>query len=403
VSLLDDLRADPNPVADDYRLARVGERLLLTGHSHQAWPDVAAGAVADGVRAALELLDEKWERAFAQADRVRAGYRTWLHDPGAELALGSSTHELVLRMLSSLDLRARPRIVTTDGEFHTLRRQLRRLAEAGLEVVRVPAAPAGTLAARLAEAVDDRTAAVMVSAVLFETAAVVPRLDAVAAAAAARGAELLVDVYHALGPVPFDVGAAGLRDAWVVGGGYKYLQLGEGACFLRVPAHAQRLRPVITGWFAEFAALADEQEAGRVAYGSGAARFAGSTYDPLSHDRAAAVLDRFAARGWDPPTLAAAYTHQVGVLVGAFDDLDLDPSVVARDDALDAPGARGGFLALRCADAAGLQRGLRDHGVLADARGAWLRLGPAPYLSDAQLRDAVGALGAVAGAVSGAG
>ena len=396
MSLLDDLRADPNPVADDYRLARVRERLLLTGHSHQAWPDVAVDAVADGVRAALELLDEKWERAFAQADRVRAGYRGWLHDPAAELALGASTHELVLRMLSSLDLRARPRIVTTDGEFHTLRRQLGRLAEAGLDVVRVPAAPAGTLAARLAEAVDDRTAAAMVSAVLFETAAVVPGLDAIAAAAARSGAELLVDVYHALGPVPFDVAAAGLRDAWVVGGGYKYLQLGEGVCFLRVPGHAQRLRPVITGWFAEFAALADEHDPDRVAYGGGAARFAGSTYDPLSHDRAAAVLDRFAARGWDPPTLAAAYAHQVGVLVRAFDDLDLDPSVAARDHALDAPGARGGFLALRCADAARLQRRLRDHGVLSDARGAWLRLGPAPYLSDAQLRDAVGALGAVA-------
>jgi kynureninase len=397
VSLLDDLRATPNPVAADYALARVGERLLLTGHSHQAWPDVAVEAVAGGVRAALDLLDEKWGRAFAQADRVRDGYRAWLGDPAAELALGSSTHELVLRMLSSLDLRSRPRIVTTDGEFHTLRRQLGRLAEAGLEVERVPAAPADTLAARLAAAVDDRTTAVMVSAVLFETASVVPGLDAVAAAAARCGAELLVDVYHALGPVPFAVGAAGLEDAWIVGGGYKYLQLGEGVCFLRVPAHAEALRPVITGWYAEFAALADEHDPDRVAYGSGAARFAGATYDPLSHDRAVAVIDHFAARGWDPPVLAAAYAHQVGVLAEGFDALDLDPAVADRARSLDAPGARGGFLALRCADASGLQRRLRDHDVLTDARGAWLRLGPAPYLSDAQLRDAVAALGAAAG------
>jgi kynureninase len=400
VTLLDDLRATPNPVAADYTLARVDERLLLTGHSHQAWPDVAVEAVADGVRAALDLLDEKWARAFAQADRVRAGYRGWLHDPGAELALGSNTHELILRMLSSLDLRARPRLVSTDGEFHTLRRQLGRLAEAGLEVVRVPAAPASTLAARLAREVDDRTAAVLVSAVLFETSAVVPGLDEVARAAARHGAELVVDVYHALGPVAFDLHAHGLGAAWVVGGGYKYLQLGEGVCFLRVPAHADALRPVITGWYAEFAALADEHDPDRVAYGTGAARFAGATYDPLSHDRAAAVMDVFAARGWDPSTLAAGYAHQVGVLADAFDALDLDPAVADRGRALDAPGARGGFLALRCADAAALQQGLREHGVLTDARGAWLRLGPAPYLSDAQLRDAVAALGAVARAIS---
>src|SRR5919197_598752 len=91
-ALLEHLRATPNPVAAEYRLARVGERLALTGHSHQAWPDVAADAVRAGVVAALELLDDKWERAFAQAERVRDGYRRWLHHPGAELALGANTH-----------------------------------------------------------------------------------------------------------------------------------------------------------------------------------------------------------------------------------------------------------------------------------------------------------------------
>jgi selenocysteine lyase/cysteine desulfurase len=393
-SLLADLQATPNPVAAHYRAARVSERALLTGHSHQAWPDVAVEAVAGGARAALELLDDKWERAFAQADAVRRAYAGRLQDPGAEIALGVNTHELIVRLLSALDLRARPRIVTTDGEFHTLRRQLARLAEAGLEIERVPAGPVETLAARLAAACDRRTAAVMVSAVLFETAAVVPGLDEVARAAAREGAELVVDAYHALGPVPFDVTGSGLSDAWVVGGGYKYLQLGEGNCFLRVPAHADTLRPVITGWFAEFDALADTHAPERVAYGHGAGRFAGATYDPLSHDRAVAVGGFFAEQGWDAPTLCAAYRHQVGVLADAFDALDADPALIDRDRAVE-PAARGGFLALRTPSALALRAGLRQRGVLCDARGTWLRLGPAPYVSDAQLRDAVGALGDV--------
>jgi kynureninase len=234
----------------------------------------------------------------------------------------------------------------------------------------------------------------MVSAVLFETAAVVPELDEVARAAAREGAELVVDAYHALGPVPFDVTRLGLSAAWVVGGGYKYLQLGEGNCFLRVPAHGEALRPVITGWFAEFDALADAHDPDRVAYGRGASRFAGATYDPLSHDRAAAVGAFFARQGWDAPTLCAAYRHQIGVLAGAFDALDADPALIDRDRAVP-PAARGGFLALRTPRATALQAGLRERGVLCDARGSWLRLGPAPYLSDAQLRDAVGALGEV--------
>ncbi|HEY4022046.1 MAG TPA: kynureninase, partial [Pseudonocardiaceae bacterium] len=245
-----------NDLARHYSRFRVGERLLLTGHSHQAWPDVALQGQIDAFLDAADGVDTKWGRAFAVADRVRDGFRAFLDEPGAELALGQNTHELVLRFLSALDLRGRPRLITSDGEFHTLRRQLARLGEAGVELVVVPTDPVETLAERMAARIDDRTAAVLVSAVLFGTSAIVPNLGELAAN---RGdAELLVDAYHALGALPFSVPG----DAWVVGGGYKYLQLGEGNCFLRLPAHAQQLRPVITGWYAEFGELAARRDPG---------------------------------------------------------------------------------------------------------------------------------------------
>jgi kynureninase len=223
VIALDDLRRSPNALAPQYARFGVADRLLLSGHSHQAWPDVALDGQIAAFEDAARHVDEKWARAYAKADAVRAGLRVLLDDPAAELALGTSTHELVIRFLSALDLRARPRLVTTDGEFHTLRRQLDRAAEAGLEVVRVAAEPADTLAERLAAAVDDRTAAVLASAVLFESGRVVGGLGATAEAAARHGAEALVDVYHALGPVPFSLHEQGLEQAWIVGGGYKYL------------------------------------------------------------------------------------------------------------------------------------------------------------------------------------
>ena len=167
---LDSLRATPNSLAPHYRRFRVDERLLLTGHSHQAWPDRAEQGHLAAFADAAERVDEKWERAFARADRVRAGYAALLEDADGELALGASTHELVVRFLSALPLGQRPRLLTTDGEFHTLRRQLGRLAETGwIEIVRLSARPVPTLAARLAAAVDGRTAAVLVSAVLFQT------------------------------------------------------------------------------------------------------------------------------------------------------------------------------------------------------------------------------------------
>ncbi|HKH25262.1 MAG TPA: hypothetical protein VKA42_07350, partial [Acidimicrobiales bacterium] len=118
---LDDLAATPNALAPHYSRFRVAERLLLTGHSHQAWPDVAREGQLEAFDDAAALVDGKWDRAFAKADEVRAGFRGWLGDPGGEVALGGSTHELVVRFLSGLDLAGRRRLVTSDGEFHTLR------------------------------------------------------------------------------------------------------------------------------------------------------------------------------------------------------------------------------------------------------------------------------------------
>jgi len=365
-------------LAPHYSAFRVSERLLLTGHSHQAWPDVGREGVLEAWDDAALHTDEKWGRAFEKADRVRDGFRLWLEAPDAELALDQNTFGLVLRFLSSLDLRRRPRLVTTSGEFHTLRRLMARLAEEELlDVVVVDAQPAETLVERLEAETDERTAAVLVSAALFEDSRMVPRLNELAAACETRGAEFLVDVYHALGVMSFPL--HGLGSAWVVGGGYKYLQLGEGNCFLRVPPHGDELRPRLTGWFAEFAELAAEKTPGAVEYPRGGMRFAGATYDPTSHYRAARVFDFFEEQGLTPSALRENYLRQTTLLA----------------DALEVEGRRedyGGFVAVEVTDAEEVSRRLAADGVMTDSRGRHLRLGPAPYLTDDQLERAVGAV-----------
>ncbi len=396
---VEDVARSPNALAPHYAQFRVAERLLLTGHSHQAWPDVAREGQLEAWSDAAEHVDQKWERAWAKAERVRQGFAALLGDRGGVIALGQNTHELVTRYLSALPLAERPRLVTTDGEFHTLRRQMDRLAELpALEVVKVSAAPVETLAERLGAAVDARTAAVLASSVLFASGRIVPGLAATLAACSRVGAELLIDAYHQLGVVPCDLARHGLDDAFVVGGGYKYCQLGEGNCFLRVPPGREGLRPILTGWYAEFAQLAAPVERG-VSYGEGAARWSGATYDPTSHYRAARVFDFFAAMELDAPRLREISQHQVGLLAQHFDALDLDPALVARDRRVPLV-ALGGFLALRSPRAAELCARLGERGVMTDSRGEILRLGPAPYLSDAQLGDAIAQLGEVAAAVA---
>jgi len=387
------LYGSPNALAPHYSRFGVSERFLLTGHSHQAWPDCGFDGQMAAWLDAARYVDDKWEHAFEQAERVREGFARLLGDAGGGIALAASTHDLIVRLLSALPLRTRPRLVTTDGEFHSIRRQVDRLEEEGLSVIRVPEAPVETLASRLSLAVDGRTALVLVSAVFFDTGRIARGLADVAASCRRHGARLLVDAYHALNVVPVSLAEEGIGDAFVVGGGYKYCQLGEGNCFLRIPPDTD-LRPVITGWFSEFTALADRQYGERVAYGPGGDRFAGSTYDPTSHYRAVAVFDFFQARELTPALLRQVSQHQVGLLASTFDALDLDPAVVSRDR--DCPLSEvGGFLALRSPVATALARSLHARGVWTDARGEVLRLGPAPYLSDRQLQDAIGVLGAV--------
>src|SRR5438477_8200627 len=187
---------DPEQLAKHYTRFRVTERILLTGHSHQAWPDVAFEAQQHAWRDKAEFVDDVWDKAFEKANDVRRGFARLLDDSPDRIALAPNTHELVVRFLSALPLKKRPKLITTDGEFHTIRRQLDRLAEEGIEVVKVAALPAATLAERLAQVVDDRTAAVLVSAVLYTNAHIVPNLMATLSTCAQRGGELVARAYY---------------------------------------------------------------------------------------------------------------------------------------------------------------------------------------------------------------
>ncbi|MCI5121502.1 MAG: kynureninase, partial [Candidatus Electrothrix sp. AUS4] len=139
------LYQSPNKIAPLYSRFNVAGRLLLTGHSHQAWPDCAFDGQVLAWKDAACYVDEKWERAFAQAQAVKAGFADLIEDHERNITLGSNTHELVVKFLSALPLGKRPKLITTDGEFHTIRRQLDRLSEEGVQIIRVPSSPASDL------------------------------------------------------------------------------------------------------------------------------------------------------------------------------------------------------------------------------------------------------------------
>src|SRR5438477_329908 len=106
---------NPEELAKHYTRFRVTERILLTGHSHQAWPDVAFEAQQQAWLDTAEFVDDVWDKAFEKANDVRRGFARLMDDSADNIALAPNTHELVVRFLSALPLKKRPKLITTDG------------------------------------------------------------------------------------------------------------------------------------------------------------------------------------------------------------------------------------------------------------------------------------------------
>ena len=388
---MEDLYNSPNKLAQYYSEFRVTERLLFTGHSHQAWPDCGFEGQKKAWKDAAEFVDEKWGKAFEKAAEVKRGFLKLLDDDSGNMALGSNTHEMVVRFLSALPLRKKPKLITTDGEFHTIRRQLDRLNEEGIEVVKVSSSPVNDVVDSIKKECDDKTSAVLVSSVFFNSGLMLPGIKDLSDFCISKGIHLLVDVYHSLNVVPFSVKKYNLENAFITGGGYKYTQLGEGNCFLRFPKDLE-LRPVITGWYSEFTALSEKKKTGEISYGTGDDLFAGATYDTTSHYRAAEVFKFFNDMELTPEFLREISQHQVGLLADEFDKLDLNPKIITRNLSVSKKDIAG-FLVLYTESAGIISHKLMERNIWIDYRGNALRFGPAPYISDNQIKEAIKILG----------
>ena len=380
-----DLLNNPNPLANSYSDFHVRDKILLTGHSHQAWPDIAKEGILQSYLDAATFVDDKWERAFQKADEVRNGFAKLINDSSNNFAISSNTHELLIRFLSSLDLANKNKIITTDGEFHTVRRQLDVLNNKLINLVKVSRANISNLSEQIAEQIDNKTSAVIISKVMFYDAAIVENLDLIAEKCENFGAFLLIDAYHALNAIPFDIIEEKLQSAFIIGGGYKYMQLGEGNCFLRIPENYPN-RPLITGWFSEFTALAEKDKA-IVSYGSNHWLFAGATYDTVSNYRASEVLNFFKKNDLNINLLRELSLIQISKLNQLFDESKFDPTIISRPK--NDINKHGAFTVFQSKYAQQITSRLKNLNVYIDYRGDNIRFGPAPYSSLNQLETAM--------------
>jgi len=355
-------------------------RLHFAAHSHHLWPDASYDGQLACWADAARLADLKWGRVMEEiwpAAQRHAAAELRLPDP-ASVAFAGNTHDFLIRIVSAHPRRPL-RVLASDGEFHSFRRQAARWAEAGaiaLETMPVAGADfTGRFLARVRSGAHDL---IWLSQVMFGTGHVFTALDALAALARPEGPWVVVDGYHGFMAVETDLSPVADR-LFYVAGGYKYAMAGEGAAFLHAPP-GYGPRPEITGWYAEFEDLAAPP--GRIGYAADARRFLGATFDPSGLYRFVAVRDMLAAEGLDTPAINAWTTRLRDRLLARVGETPLAAARLLNPPG-EGPQAR--FLAFAHPQAQAWQAALERAGTIVDVRGEVLRIGFGLYLDESDV------------------
>lgn len=289
-------------------------QLHCAPHSHHYWPDVTRAAQLAYWDDSANGADHKWDKMFGEVvPEVQQRLATLLRlsNPN-QLVFAPNTHELLYRVLSCFAPDQPLRILTTDSEFHSFSRQVKRLRErAQVQVEIVPTQPYESFAARWQQALTTASYDVIFISQVFYNSGVIAPWVGDWLAQVPTDTVVMIDGYHGIGAIDTDLSQVEDR-IFYLGGSYKYLQAGEGCCFMSVPRQCQ-LRPEYTGWFADFANLAKPQQA-VVEYANDGYRFAGATMDLSALYRLRAVLAWWAQE----PLAVTTIHHYVQSLQQAF-------------------------------------------------------------------------------------
>ena len=278
-------------------------------------------------------------------------------------------------------------MVSTRGEFDSIDVILKQYAALDRIEMRwiEPDAEDSFTIQPLIDAVEEGADLVVVSQVMFMTGQIVEGLDSLAKACHQRGARLLVDSYHAIGVIPVD--AVQLQADFMIGGSYKYLRGGPGACFLYIAPEVldSGLRPLDTGWFANADEFAYQRPSPPMLKPGGDA-FLESTPPVLTWYQARSGQQFTLAMGVE--RLRSYSLRQLHALREYLANAGIN--AVTGGDA-----THGAFLAIRLANAMEFPAKLEREGIISDARGQWLRLCPDCLTRDEELHRAVAALGKI--------
>jgi kynureninase len=378
------LQRDVAPLFSRVR-ASFRDRIYLANHSLGRPLDAVDDDVRAGIAAWYLHMGDAWDAWEGEMRAYRGRLAQLLHAPRDDCVVPKTSAGQGLRaILNSFD--SVPRVVATRGEFDSLDVILREYARRGRIALTLvePRGDGRFDTADIVAAIGSRTDLVVVSQVMFNSGQRLAGLPDIVDATHRATGRLLLDVYHALAVFPVDVAA--LDVDFAVGGSYKYLRGGPGACFLYLhPRHLDgSLRTLDTGWFAKrdpFAyARPDPPQ-----YAEGGDAFLESTPPVLPFYQASAGQRFTLAMGVE--RLRAHSLAMQARLASLLRERGFAPQGGTED--------RGAFVVIVDDRAEGWARALEADGVIVDARGRYLRLCPDILTTDSELVSAAEKLAAI--------
>jgi selenocysteine lyase/cysteine desulfurase len=345
------------------------------------------GALSDAVRVAYDEYLRGWDERGAPWDywveRSEAARTTFARlvsaEPG-DVAVTTSLSAGVSALASAIDWGERPRVVVSDFEFPTIGQIWHAQELRGAEVVHVPAEGAQIPLERFAEAIDERTAVVSITAVCYRNGARLP-VEEIAALAHERGALVLLDAYQAAGSYPLDVRELGVDV--LAAGVLKYLLGSAGLGFVWCrPGLAAQLLPTQTGWFADRDIF--EMDIRDYSPAPSARRFESGTPPIPSLYAGVAGMELMMEIG-----IPETRTHVTALnerLIAGVDELG-GTVVTPRD-----PDSRGALVCIRATDAQALVAALAADNIVTSERDRNLRISPHAYNTDDDINTVLTAL-----------
>jgi kynureninase len=360
--------------------------LYLANHSLGRPLDAMADDVAEATSAWYSELGDAWDAWLGERQAFRTRIATLIGAPRADCIIPKTSAGQGLRTVLNA-LPGKPRVISTRGEFDSIDVILKQYA--ALERIELQwVEPDGNGDFTIEPVIDavnhgNGIDLVVISQVMFMTGQIVKHLDTLARACHQRGTRLLVDSYHAAGVIPMDVVRLGADFA--IGGSYKYLRGGPGACFLYIAPGVldAGLRPLDIGWFANSAPFGYQRpDLPMLAHGGDG--FLESTPPVLTWYQARSGLEFTLAMGVE--RLRAYSLKQLNALRGYLTVAGIN-TVRGGDE------GHGAFLAIPLPKAMEFPAKLEREGIICDARGQFLRLCPDCLTRDEDLRRAATALG----------